>query len=53
MDENLTSRKLASKEVMTEMRVKVTGLGIITNFKVEIKQYDKTIIRPLFQKHWE
>lgn len=32
------------------MRVNVTGLGIITNIKVEIKQYNKSIIQSLLQK---
>lgn len=32
------------------MGVNVTGLGIITNIKVEIKQYNKSIIQSLLQK---
>lgn len=32
------------------MRVNVTGLGIITKIKAEIKQYNKSIIQSLLQK---
>lgn len=35
------------------MRVNVIGFGIISNFKVETKQYNKIIINSLFQKNWE
>ena len=35
------------------MGVNVTGLGIITNIKAEIKQYNKSIIQSLLQKKCE